>query len=167
MLGFPVSLWWLSAMITPEETGDQPWLDVTLGSDVFKAVMGEKDGIQIWAGLMQHWQGQNYFFTDSVEDSVPPIRLILDFTDADFTNLFLAGVDLRFAWLNRANFNGASLECAMFDCSYISATNFSKAQMMGASFLYCLHHSKHPPIGLSQELMKHFGVAVDPEIPFE
>ena len=166
MLGFPSSLWWLNAMITSEET-DHPWLNVTLGSDVFKAVMGEKDGIQIWAGLMQHWQDENYFLMHSVENHSPTIHLTLDFADANFSNLFLAGVDLRFAWLNRTNFSGASLECSMFDCSYISATDFSKAQIVGASFLYCLHHPEHPPIGLSPELMKHYGVAADPEIPFE
>ena len=167
MLGFPASLWWLSTMITPEKTHDHPWLDVTLGADVFKAVMGEKDGIQIWAGLMQHWQDENYFLMHSVENHSPTIHLTLDFADANFSNLFLAGVDLRFAWLNRTNFSGASLECSMFDCSYISATDFSKAQIVGASFLYCLHHPEHPPIGLSPELMKQYGVSVDPEIPFE
>ena len=169
-LGLPHSLWWpLCSTISCEKDANHQWLNVTLGADVFKAVLAGEGGVQTWSNLMEYWKKQDYFLLrhDPTKDPEPLIYLTLDFADADFTNLFLDCIDLRFAWLNRANFAGASLECAMFDCSYISATNFSNAQMVGASFLYCLHHPKHPPFGLSQELIKHYGIAVDPEIPFE
>ena len=169
MLGLPPSVWWVHSLITWTEPPAHSWLEVTLGSDAFKAILVEKDGIQIWAKLMAHWQEQDDFLCgyDPTRDHEPAICLTLDFADADFTNLFLAGVDLRFAWLNRADFSGASLECAMFDCSHISATDFSKAQMVGASFLYCMYHPEHPPRGLCQEVMAHYGVTEDPAVPFD
>ena len=118
---------------------------------------------------MAEWHGKDYFLFsyDFTRSLGPVIYLNLDFADADFTNQFLDDVDLRFAWLARANFTGSSLKYSQFDFSYIAATNYSNAKLVGASLTMASYHSLHPPIGLSRELMQHYEVHADDGIPFE
>lgn len=165
MLGM-TSHWWVDPLIPWDETPDGQMLEVTLGVDVLKAVLAENGGMQIWSNPMAYWYDQNFFLLFSTEDYLPPIILTLDFARADFANQDLEGIDLRFAWLNRANFRGTLLKNAQFDFASVTATNFSDTSLEGASFLHAFHKPMQPTLGLSAEMLKSNKVYVD-EIPID
>ena len=111
---------------------------------------------------MASWDSEDYFLIGSCEFGiVPPIGLTLDFENADFANQDLDGIDLRHAWLNNANFTGASLKRARFDFASITATNFQDSVVDGASFVIAFHRPGQPPLGLSPKLLWYFDIYED------
>lgn len=109
-------------------------------------------GWNSWVGLMYD---QNLICPVWTEGEPPPEWVIdLDFSDGDFLGMNLDGIDLRFADLRRASFHRTSLRRARFDVCDISGTNFTGAQLQGATFECAFYKTDEPPRGLPTEFLR-------------
>ena len=109
----------------------------------------------------------------SEHEQPPPLTLSFDFRGADLRNLKnLDGLNLcecdltgtnfshgslrgaRFRWCPAAVFIGADLRDAQFECSEISAVNFTDAVMDGVQFDEVRYNIAMPPRGLPDDLLR-------------
>ena len=101
----------------------------------------------------------------------PPVAVVLDFHRLQRKHYHLDGINLGMAWLEEANFEGASLKNAKLGCCPnatfkdarlqganfedcdISGCCFEGAQLDGADFSGAAYHPDNPPVGLPAEIL--------------
>lgn len=105
-------------------------------------------------------------------EAEPPIQVDLNFSGADLSNRRLDGIDLSFAWLEGAVFDGSSLRGArlvsvphaMFrsadltsadmQWAEITAADFSQAKIDGLDLDRAMFHDGKPPAGLPAKIVE-------------
>ena len=146
-------------------------LNVVLGPAFLLALVG-KFGVPGWNAWLRSMVDGGFLPVGwSPDEPAPPCWYWLDFSNADFSRRRWDGIDLGLAYLEKVDFNEASLAGARIGCcpraSFMSAdlrgAAFDHADVTGVEFCFAkvegikLHGAtydeKEPPIGLVDRLL--------------
>jgi uncharacterized protein YjbI with pentapeptide repeats len=136
--------------------------------------MLDKFGVEGWNRWQEAASGNNFGHWSEGEAGAA-VCIHFDMGGADLSGRCLDGLDFTLVWCKKTRFDGSSLVGARIGyCKYasfrgcdlrgaiiygdITGIDFSDAKTDGIQFITLAYEPKHPPIGLSSDLLQLFNI---------